>query len=164
MTAEDLDQLKELLRENGDADEAADFADRVLNELASVTKLEQRQQELLATIAKLSATTPYADEIAGWEGQRAAMLAEVGTLRSALHVAESVRDDARRVSQRYLDDKREAYATLTEIQRHLLNLLARIHRDGGHHTDQHGLTKSVADADLRVAELNCLADEARAAK
>lgn len=36
-------------------------------------------------------------------------------------------------------------------ERHLLNLLARIHRDGGHYTEEHGLEKSVADADLKVA-------------
>jgi len=32
------------------------------------------------------------------------------------------------------------------------NLLARIHRDGGHYTEKHGVEKSCQDADLRVAE------------
>lgn len=41
---------------------------------------------------------------------------------------------------------------------HLLNLLARIHRDGGHYTMKHGLEKSVADADKIVAKLNSDAD------
>ena len=37
---------------------------------------------------------------------------------------------------------------------HLLrNLLARIHRDGGHYTEAHGLEKAVADADVIVARL-----------
>lgn len=49
---------------------------------AEVAKLQARQQELLATIAKISQTTPFPDELAGWEGQRAKMIAEVGTLRS----------------------------------------------------------------------------------
>ncbi len=42
-----------------------------------------------------------------------------------------------------------AYATLKE---QLLELLARIHGDGGHYTEEHGLDKSVADADLIAAE------------
>ena len=43
-------------------------------------------------------------------------------------------------------------------KRHLLNLLARIHRDGGQHTAAVGLEKSVEDADLRVAWLNSMED------
>ena len=33
------------------------------------------------------------------------------------------------------------------------NLLARIHRDGGHYTQEHGLEKSMDDAETRVVEL-----------
>lgn len=36
----------------------------------------------------------------------------------------------------------------------LLNLLARIHRDGGHYIAQHGLEKACIDADIIVANLN----------
>lgn len=35
----------------------------------------------------------------------------------------------------------------------LLELLARIHRDGGQHTRAHGIEKSVADADIVVSNL-----------
>ena len=35
----------------------------------------------------------------------------------------------------------------------LLELLARIHRDGGQYTQEHGIEKSVQDADLIVAEV-----------
>lgn len=35
----------------------------------------------------------------------------------------------------------------------LMNLLARIHRDGGQYTTTHGIAKSVEDADLIVSEL-----------
>lgn len=41
---------------------------------------------------------------------------------------------------------------------HLRNLLARIHRDGGHYLAQHGLDKAVADADAIVARLHADAD------
>lgn len=35
----------------------------------------------------------------------------------------------------------------------LLNLLAIIHRDGGHYTEKHGVKKSAADASKIIAEL-----------
>jgi hypothetical protein len=35
----------------------------------------------------------------------------------------------------------------------LLNLLAVIHRDGGHYTDKHGVDKSIDDAERKVAAL-----------
>jgi len=35
----------------------------------------------------------------------------------------------------------------------LLNLLARIHRDGGHYTNEYGLDKSVAEADKIIADI-----------
>lgn len=44
--------------------------------------------------------------------------------------------------------------THSEAVTMLLNLLARIHRDGGHHTEEVGLTQSVYDADKKVADLN----------
>lgn len=34
----------------------------------------------------------------------------------------------------------------------LLNLLARIHRDGGHYVEQHGLDKAIEDADAQVVQ------------
>ncbi|HET8686747.1 MAG TPA: hypothetical protein VFM18_08790, partial [Methanosarcina sp.] len=35
----------------------------------------------------------------------------------------------------------------------LLNLLARIHRDGGHYVAQHGIVKAAQDADLLIANI-----------
>jgi predicted nuclease with TOPRIM domain len=49
---------------------------------ARVTKLEQRQQELLATIVRVTNETPFPDEIKGWQDQRAKMIAEVGSFKS----------------------------------------------------------------------------------
>lgn len=42
----------------------------------------------------------------------------------------------------------------------LVNLLCRIHRDGGHYIAKHGIDKAVIDADVRVAQLNALTDTA----
>ena len=47
-------------------------------------------------------------------------------------------------------------------ERLLLNLLAQIHRDGGHHTGVHGVADSARDAGLEVARLQVQFDEARA--
>lgn len=44
-------------------------------------------------------------------------------------------------------------AELNEARANVGNLLARIHRDGGHYAARHGTAKAVADADLIVAEL-----------
>ncbi len=43
----------------------------------------------------------------------------------------------------------------------LLNILARIHRDGGHYVAAHRLSKAIEDADRIVAELNCDNDSLR---
>ncbi len=69
-------------------------------------RLEARQQELLATIVRLTNETPFPDEIKGWEGQRARLVAEVGTLRSALSAADlriSVLEDCMRSMAEIID-------------------------------------------------------------
>jgi hypothetical protein len=50
--------------------------------VAEVRALRIRRDELLATVARVSRETPYPDELKGWEAQRRAMVAEVGTLRA----------------------------------------------------------------------------------
>jgi len=45
-------------------------------------RFERRQQELLATIVRVTNETPFPDEIKGWTDQRAKLVAEVGTLRA----------------------------------------------------------------------------------
>ena len=47
-----------------------------------IDALETRQQELLATIVRITNETPYPDEINGWTDQRAKLVAEIGTLRA----------------------------------------------------------------------------------
>lgn len=48
----------------------------------------------------------------------------------------------------------------TEAERHLGNLLARIHGDGGHYQQQHGTDKAALDADAKVCDLHDRATEA----
>lgn len=43
-------------------------------------------------------------------------------------------------------------AQAAKLANHLGNLLARIHRDGGHYVEQHGLGKALEDADAKVVE------------
>jgi len=71
---------------------------------------------------------------------------------------------------------REMYATITEAaamlealsqsreaaDNRLFNLLARIHRDGGHYLGEHGIEKACADADEKVAWLHVHDDEREA--
>lgn len=49
--------------------------------LAEIDRLGERQQEHLQLIAKLTRETPYPDEIKECKAHRAALIAEVGTLR-----------------------------------------------------------------------------------
>lgn len=44
-------------------------------------------------------------------------------------------------------ERDEAHRTRDEIQHQLLNLLAVIHRDGGHYTAEHGVEASVDRAE-----------------
>lgn len=46
-----------------------------------------------------------------------------------------------------------------EASRHLSNLLAIIHRDGGHHQAKHGTEKAIADAHLKWADLISRAEQ-----
>jgi hypothetical protein len=46
----------------------------------------------------------------------------------------------------------------------LLNLLARIHRDGGHYTAEHGLDKSTEDAEKIVVGMMAQGDELKCVK
>lgn len=58
------------------------------------------------------------------------------------------------VWQAWQDGYKTGYVDGVEILRdHLRNLLARIHRDGGHYTAAHGIDKAVKDADLLVTNL-----------
>lgn len=47
-------------------------------------------------------------------------------------------------------------------RRHTSNLLARIHRDGGHYEGEHGTSKAVEDADFIISEMLVCAEAAEA--
>lgn len=59
-------------------------ATRIAELLAEVAALTERRDALLALIASISQSTPLPSELEGWEGQRAALVAEIGTLRAQL--------------------------------------------------------------------------------
>lgn len=66
--------------------------------------LQARQQELLATIVKVSNTTPFADEAKDALEQRGKLLAEIGTLRSEVEA-----------HRRTLDEKLGAWQVSKEL-------------------------------------------------
>jgi hypothetical protein len=77
-----------------------------------IDQLEARQQELLATIVRVTNETPFPDEIKGWTEQRAKLVAEVGSARAEL----AERD--RRISA-LTADVREATQTLATATQQL---------------------------------------------
>lgn len=90
MNVELLDEMTaELARFSAEIDEAHQVA----------AALVVRRDELLALIAKLTRETPYPAEANEYRSQRAALIAEVGTLRSEL--AELCLTDADRPALSY---------------------------------------------------------------
>lgn len=59
-----------------------------------VSRLEERQQELLQTIARISQTVPLESEVAEALEQRGKLLAEIGTLKARLASVAPATDDA----------------------------------------------------------------------
>jgi hypothetical protein len=55
--------------------------------------------------------------------------------------------------------QKEYIMAQVDYEQMLGELLARIHRDGGHYTAAHGYMKSFIDADIKVANLNVLYDQ-----
>jgi uncharacterized coiled-coil DUF342 family protein len=80
--------------------------------------------------------------------------AERDDARVCLKFAEAVRDAVIQESERAEQERDEARRALGEI-------LAVIHRDGGHHTGEHGITQSVADAHATWAAMVQERDGAR---
>ena len=77
-----------------------------------------------------------------------ALEAEVADYRKAA-------DDQAMAHKVERDELMMQVAALTKESRpHLSNLLARIHRDGGHYEAEHGTEKAAQDADLLVAHSN----------
>jgi hypothetical protein len=61
-----------------------------------------------------------------------------------------------------LEVQAERIAELEDAEVHLGNLLARIHRDGGHYQAQHGTFKAVGEAEIAWYELMARAEKAEA--
>lgn len=58
-------------------------------------------------------------------------------------------------------DHTEQNLEMVELRRQLGDLLAVIHRDGGHYQAEHGTEKAVADAHERIVELRTLLQNER---
>jgi len=74
-----------------------------------------------------------------------------------LHISLEGLEKELEIRTKYNDRGVDAVEPLTMLR----NLLASIHRDGGHHTEKVGLAQSFKDADERVATLNAESDERR---
>lgn len=72
---------EQVKRRDADIDVLGSRVDELVAENAALIK---RRDELLALVQRIAQATPLPDEIEGWEGQRARLIAEVGTLRSVI--------------------------------------------------------------------------------
>lgn len=57
------------------------------------------------------------------------------------------------------EEYQQFYTQGINFEQELNNLLARIHRDGGHYIAEYGLRKALKDADTKVAKLHATIDE-----
>lgn len=88
------------------------------------------------------------DECVTWGGH-----ADNCRVPAAIRALEAkVRVEARR-GDRWQNAHEEQRKALERTHHMLRNLLARIHRDGGHYAAEHGLEKATEDADQIVAEV-----------
>lgn len=79
-----------------------------------IAELEVRRDELLALTVRLTNEVPFPDEVRGWTAQRAAMIAEVGTLRARNAELES---DVQRLTERVSGHELDAIHTAAGDER-----------------------------------------------
>jgi hypothetical protein len=94
----DLPTIATLARQDGNAI-AVELVARIEDALRWIAiareerdALVVRRDELLALVARISQSTPLPDELVGWEGQRVALVAEVGTQRARVAAVRRERD------------------------------------------------------------------------
>lgn len=78
-------------------------------------RLEIRINDLLTAFVRLTQETPFPDEMKDWQATRAAMTAEVGTLRARVAELERDRDGLRERVPRFPFDVRCADALADEV-------------------------------------------------
>ena len=60
--------------------------------MADNVRLRSRIDELLTLVVKIINETPYPEELTGWEAQRRAIIAEIGTLKARVRELECERN------------------------------------------------------------------------
>lgn len=80
---------------------------------------------------------------------------ELGQQLKEATVAQARAEQSRDMTQSLLDEWRQAAPQRDEAIRHLGELLAVIHRDGGHYQAEHGAAKAAEDAMSKLSSLWC---------
>lgn len=122
-----LDRVRAICAENSRlrADVAA--RDTALDACAErIANLIERRDALLVTVRNISQSTPLSAELEGWEGQRAALLAEVGTLRAARDEAERECDAAQAAAYEYGKRTGDLMTEIRTAERQVLALTERL--------------------------------------
>jgi hypothetical protein len=112
-----------------------------------------------------------ADEVASWDNANSEKIPLGGLIRRLVLTAQAARAELGRIRELAASERPEDYRVERPVEAKLLhslfdanerersvrhdlnNLLARIHRDGGHYVERHGLKKAVEDADRDIAEM-----------
>lgn len=94
---------------------------------------------------------------------------DVGFLLKALDARDAtiaeLNAECHKIDEHYIAEMNKSdrlEAEVSPLTHHLKNLLARIHRDGGHYTEKHGIAKASEDAEQIVVAMRAERDEAAA--
>lgn len=96
-----------------EAPELEEVSDLLGKLAAEIERLHARQEELLRAIVRVTNETPYSDEIAGWQAQRAAMIAEIGSLRAEVAAGRALAQD---LQTRAFDDLQALRAEVNRMR------------------------------------------------
>jgi hypothetical protein len=125
------------------------------DELIMLAERRELESALAKAVRERDAARAKADTYErDWYEAKSEFGTAAAKLRESVRTLESALTLETRVSLDYQSQRDEARAELGEI-------LAVIHRDGGHHTGEHGISKSVADAHATWAAVVRDRDEAR---
>lgn len=115
-----LRQIEQLQRELQEAKELAE------SRVQGIIELQQRRDDLLKLVAKLSNEVPFPDEWKNWESQRAKLVAEVGTLRSTADEHVRMTQHLQLQLDRVVEQKDCAYSERDKCVAGLAALAARL--------------------------------------
>jgi hypothetical protein len=116
--------------------------DACLANVREIDRLNERQQELLATIVRVTNSTPFSDEAKDALDQRGKLVAAIGTLRSQLATMTAARDELADIAGfqvRYRVELAESVAHVATAEPRVSELLKELDAELGRIAELHAV-------------------------